>query len=325
MSQIGPHVIHSTSQALDWARRAGVVKTVDNPSVLAAAPADAIRIHRHYWPVAEQRLDADPQAVTVTIYDSLRGYWHPQLYVEVYNEIARQQTAEYAALLQRVVPVLHTIGLRVAGPSWATGDYDDEQWEYMRAHRWCGLDAIALHAYWGNQGLTPWHSLRYRTYWQPGDPPLMVTECGRDAIEGGRGGWRRDGISAETYRTELARFESELARDGVVGVIFTAGPTDDWDAYSTDDLDTSQFAGPARLAVPAPQPPDPEDITVALKDQYPQVYAEWVAAGGVDHAFLAHLLGIGAIKPTADDIRRLASNSEAAAKQLRAALDRYPL
>ncbi len=323
MSQLGPHIIHSTSQALAWTRRAGGVKALDNPAVLAAAPPDAIRIHRHYWPVAEQRLDADPQAVAVAILTSLGGYRHPRLYCEVYNEIGRQQTAAYALLLRAVVPILHAAGVLVAGPSWSTGDYEAEHWGMIRA---IGLDAISLHAYWGNQGLTQWHALRYRSYWRPGiDPPVLITECGRDAIEGGNGGWRKDNISGEGYTAELARFESELERDGVVGVVFTGGPTDDWAAFSTDGLDTSRFSGPARLAVPAPIPPDPEDVNMALKDQYPQVYAAWVAAGGVDHAFLAHLLGLGAIKPTADDVRRLASNNEAAAKQLRAVLDRYPL
>lgn len=294
MSQLGCHIIRSAPQALAWAARAGIVKAIDNPTVLAAAPADAIRIHRHYF--STQSPYADARDIAAAILDSLHGYRHARLYAEVLNETPRELTAIYARLLLDVVPILHAAGVKVAGPSWATGDYDAEHWETMRGLGWCDLDAIALHAYWAGAGLTPWNALRYRQFWRSSDPPVMVTECGRDKVRDGpdgtmigNGGWQRDGIGAEAYIEELARYEQELARDGVVGVVFTAGPTGDWAAFDTDGLDMSRFTGPARLALPPTGPTDREEIAMPIVGEGFRKAEPWVGPWQEDEIF--HLPG----------------------------------
>ena len=62
-----------------------------------------------------------------------------------------------------------------------------------------------------------------------------------------------------------------------------------------------------------------------LKDQYPDAFAAWEAAGGITNNFKKHLLGIGVLAPTADDLKFLADETQASVTQLRNALDRYPL
>lgn len=61
-----------------------------------------------------------------------------------------------------------------------------------------------------------------------------------------------------------------------------------------------------------------------LKEQYVDLFAQWDAAGGVENNFRKHLLGIGAIQPTAGDLQFLAREAEAGLSQLKGALASYP-
>jgi hypothetical protein len=250
LQKVGCHAIRATPSALRWAGRAHVVKSLDNVAILQAARPEAIRIFRHFF--RTQDVNASPALVASEILNALGGYRHPNLVVEVFNELPRQMTARYADLLAEVVPILHASGVKVAGPCWSTGDYEAEDWQEMRARGWAGLDYIALHAYWGNaHGLpdhevfTPWNALRYRSCWQPGDPPILITECGRDTVRDGpngtyvgKKGWRNDGLADEDYLVELERYERYLQEDACVlgATVFSSGPTDDWRAFDVDDI-----------------------------------------------------------------------------------------
>lgn len=247
MGKIGPHVIRPTTDALAWARVAGVVKALDDPAPLKVAPPNALRVFRAYFADAEQRMDADPARVAAAILGRLGGYRHPRLYVETFNE-TQAPVADLVAFHQRLVPLLHAAGVRVAGPSWATGDYEAEAWEGFRALGWCGLDLIAVHAYWSTAGFTEWNALRWRQFWRPGDPPVIITECGRDKVRDGPNGtylphdgdgafgWQAQGLDADAFLAELAAYDLEIARDGYVlgATPFTCGPTDDWKARGFD-------------------------------------------------------------------------------------------
>jgi predicted HicB family RNase H-like nuclease len=59
---------------------------------------------------------------------------------------------------------------------------------------------------------------------------------------------------------------------------------------------------------------------MALSDQYPQVYADWIAAGGAEDNFRAHLLALqGGIQPSEADIAWLCNHTATALNQLQAA------
>ena len=63
---------------------------------------------------------------------------------------------------------------------------------------------------------------------------------------------------------------------------------------------------------------------MTLAEQYPNEYQAWVAAGGIENNFRKHLLGIGSIKPTPDDLKMLARECRASVDQLVNALNAYP-
>lgn len=249
MRLVGPHVIKPSGDALDWSRHANVVKALDDPAPLKVAPDGALRVFRAYF--RDQPMEASPWAVAATILDRLGGYRHPDLYVEVFNETQAPASA-LVELHRQVAVLLHAAGVKVCGPCWSTGAYEAADWQAFRAAGWGGLDAIALHAYWGNQGFTIWHALRYRQFWQPGDPPVFITECGRDRVEGGKGGWRADGLSEDAYFAELRAYDAELLKDRYVlgATVFTCGSTPDWQAFDADPI-----AGRA-VAAAEPYPTD---------------------------------------------------------------------
>ena len=63
---------------------------------------------------------------------------------------------------------------------------------------------------------------------------------------------------------------------------------------------------------------------MTLAEQYPNEYQAWVAAGGIENNLKKHLLGIGSITPTADDLKMLARECRASVDQLVNALNAYP-
>lgn len=231
---MGPHVERTTGAAVDWAKVAPVVKGMQNVSILQSAHDGAIQIYRHYSAI--QNLD-DPQTWANAIISDLAGYRATNLIVEVWNE-----TKPTPAQVKALVDILHRAGLKVCGPCWSTGNYTLADWQAFRAAHWAGLDLIALHAYWGQLGFTIDHALRFTQYWQPGDPCILVTECGRDAVEGGQGGWERDNISAQQYEAELQSYAKILPSYVIGATPFTSGPTSDWNKFDMDIISPSMPA-----------------------------------------------------------------------------------
>jgi hypothetical protein len=241
MSKLGPHVIGNTGTALEWARRAPIVKALDTTEPLRVAPDGATRVFRHYfWSQDTSRNGAD---VARDVLAALGDYRHPRLFVELFNECSAGAYREQTRQIVEAAPVLHAAGVKLCGPSWSTGDYGETEWRYLVDSTRGSLDAEAVHCYWGNEGLTIWHALRFAQYWRPGDPPVLITECGRDRVEGGAAGWRISGVTPEQYLSELRAYDAALGSlDYVLGaVVFTAGPTSDWWAFDTDALDTDSF------------------------------------------------------------------------------------
>lgn len=235
--KLGPHVILPSAPALRWEAGAPVVKGLDDTAVFSKVPSNAIRVFRHYF--ATQSLQ-NPQGVANTIINALNDYDHSNLYVEVYNE-AYQSSAEiqdYCDFLTQVITYLHAANLKVAAFSFSTGNPDYPVWSYIRSRRFCGADAVAIHEYWGDQGFTLQNALRHRTLWQVGDPKILITECGRDAVEGGKAGWKISNITQDEYINELVAYDLQIQQDSYIlgATPFTAGPTPDWQNFSTDEI-----------------------------------------------------------------------------------------
>ena len=225
---LGPHVILSTPAALAWASRAPIVKQMDGTNALQAAPASAIRIFRQSY---ANEGDTSSSAATVNaVLAGLKGYNNPNLYLQLWCGAHPSR-----AILTQAVNLCHNLGFKTVGSSWFTGDYTQTDWDDATA---AGVDAYAPQCYWGNQGFTLDHALRYRQFWKPGQKPVMILECGRDAIEGGLGGWIKDGLTAVQYAAELTGYNAEISKDKFVlgATPFTASPTTDWLPYNTDTV-----------------------------------------------------------------------------------------
>lgn len=58
--------------------------------------------------------------------------------------------------------------------------------------------------------------------------------------------------------------------------------------------------------------------------EYPEVYQQWVEAGGIRNNFAKHLLGLGVLTPTAEDMLLLINENLASASQLHHAGRNFP-
>lgn len=231
--KLGPHVQTKTQPGLDWAKVAPIVKSIGDTSVFVGLPDSTIRIYRTYF---TNQSTAYPVDTANAILRSLNGYRHPNLYVEVWNE------AHPTALqMKQVVDCLHAAGVKVAIGSWGTGDYTQADWDSAVAS---GADLIAVHAYWSAQyGPTKWNGYRWRLFWQPGQPKVVVTECGWDEVNDGPygtsvglPGYVAQGVSIDNVAKDLVSYANNLD-DYVVGATaFTCGPNQDWINFNLDPV-----------------------------------------------------------------------------------------
>ena len=121
---------------------------------------------------------------------------------------------------------------------------------------------------------------------------------------------------ADQYRAYLGALPSFVQ---TASAYIMAGGTPDWKRFWID----AGMAQAMRINHDSGYVTLPEGGTM-LKDQYPDLYAQWEAAGGVENNLRAHLLGIGVLKATPADLKFLADEADASITQLRAALKAFP-
>jgi len=286
LSKLGPHAIHPTADVLTWARVAPVVKALDDTMALRQSQHATVRVYRRYF--AQQDVNRHGADVAADVLHALGDA--PATHIELFNETAQrvgeglerhvQMTREAVDYLARVRPNLTLVAF-----CFSTGQPEEADWRYLREHGYGGAKVIGLHEYWGTQGFTPWHALRHRTahQWTQGDhPPFLVTECGRDRVEGGKGGWKADGLAPAAYLRELFSYETALLADPYViaATPFTGGPSPDWANFDTDPISD-------RLAAAStPLPEVPMATTRGIDVSNHQGVVDWtkVAASGVQFA-----------------------------------------
>jgi hypothetical protein len=290
----GPHVILPTAAAKAWVQKADVVKVLDDPSLLAEANAGSLLIFRAVADDWGTYLHTDDGAETFAslLLGRLKGFRAPgRLYVELLNEVPPSDTTCYVSFAQKIVPILHDAGVLVAGPSWATGDYELEDWQAWRKAGWAGLDAIAVHAYWNSAGFTQWNALRWRQFYDENldqRKPVFVTECGRAQVRDGAGGtwlghngWRADGIAADAYRAECVAYAKQL-HSHEYATFFTAGPTETWQTFTLDDLASDLAA--QLVGGPAVNPPShPTNGGNVPQDELTRYYSDLWKRFGADY------------------------------------------
>jgi len=222
-----------------WARRAPIVKAVDDTRALREAPANSIRIFRHYFP--NQEMNRNGALIAQDVIAALGDA--PATHIELYNEGPSrlgQGLERYVAIHHEALSWLNIVrpDLTLIGYSFATGNVEQADWDYLRSVLFGGCKVVGWHHYWGAQSFTQWQALRYRTYWRKGDPQLILSEIGRDKVEGGRGGWMADGQAAESYARELIAYDAEISKDAyIIGATpFSSGPTQDWQSFNMDPV-----------------------------------------------------------------------------------------
>lgn len=270
--RLGPHIILANEVNFFWAQQAPIVKVFDGAQrttqPLEAAPESAIRIFRHYF--SNQDVNRSGHDVANEVLAALGPYRHPNLYVEGLNEVNVENNPDrfirYVDQMAEFAETCHAAGVKVALGSFSTGTPQGgfvpgyggfDYWLYWAEHGFSGADAIAVHEYWGWEGFTIWNALRDRLVheWLNSHgfshPPFLITECGRDAVEGGSAGWKISGISAVDYVAELLDYDVRISQDGYVlgATPFTGGPTPDWVNFDTDELTAMILGVPLPLLI----------------------------------------------------------------------------
>jgi len=125
-----------------------------------------------------------------------------------------------------------------------------------------------------------------------------------------------NGIDPEVYLGRLPRYV------GYATWFILSGAEDQKEYFL---MGSSYYRGFKRAkAVMVPDNSNEEDRTMTLRDTYPNEFIAWEDAEGIETNFHAHLLGIGVLKPTSDDLKALAGNVRSAVEQLKDALDNFP-
>ncbi len=188
-------------------------------------------------------------------------------YVEIYNETAEDDAASvwrHADLTYEVGQILRGWHPRykIAALAFSGTKPSRDVWGALMMWRapdgrpWGGMDAIAIHEYWADDGFTADNGLHHRQLheWANGNhPPFIITECGRQWMVGGT-----PIVPVAQYAMELTRYDQELQQDSYVigGTVFTAGGAlmgwGDWDTDYTDGTDAHDLM--VQLGIRAAQP-----------------------------------------------------------------------
>jgi len=185
---------------------------------------------------------------------------------EGYNEIPDDQAEAYAAFEVERLRLMHSLGLRSVVGNWSVGTPDIQVWAKYQPvlNAMDSRDFVGLHEYWVDTAdiSNRWHCGRWQLVPQLAGKPVVVTECGRDVVEGrGQPGWKRTCDPAtfladlRTYNTLLERFPNVLGAT----VFSTPGPGGAWSDFDPSPVWPSvvaSYSNPQTYpGVTIPKPP----------------------------------------------------------------------
>ena len=196
-------------------------------------------------------------------------------------------------------------------------------------------DFTGMHLY-GVPGVEDLYSCyRYRLW--PGwfdRGKLLSTEVGIDGLDrinGERPGWRTQGYTEELVSLVMLARSWDWAQDGIMGGIWFAAGTqhDEWAPYYPT-LGMARAWGESAARFPQmPPPPLPIDIggrIMTLAEQYPQLYTDWIGAGGnPEEAFEWFLRGQGVIQTDKAKAVEMLDNLKSHVEEMTRIVDQLPL
>jgi GH25 family lysozyme M1 (1,4-beta-N-acetylmuramidase) len=108
--------------------------------------------------------------------------------------------------------------------------------------------------------------------------------------EGGKAGWKINGISQEQYRAELVAFNEETAKDGVPCLIYEAGAPPDWAPFEVETIapiTEHQFVWPTAPSKPPGVPAVAKRIgkVQGIDVSNNQGKIDWTLAGDAGYEF----------------------------------------
>lgn len=230
-----------------------------------------------------------------------------QVVFEGANEIADSNAPALRDFELERLERLHAMGWRCAVGSWSVGCPALETWPIYQpvldAIR--PSDVVALHEYWPDTAGIDNRYFCARWSLVPAlfGRPLIVTECGRDVVEGkGAPGWQRT-CDADTFVKDLLHYDALLCQwPNVLGAtVFTAGLVTGWEAFSVNGIW-------ARVIAEQEEPKDPfEPPTMPLPSEPVQDIrnAAWNALGvplNPDAAFYRYAQTRGLGKPETPEL-----------------------
>ena len=318
MSKIGPHIPQLLAEGRDWSACAPIVKAIDTIEPFQVAREDAIRVFRHYW--SEQPFIPDMETYMARLLAALQGYNHPNLYVEVGWNEASMLPMSFKAIVDR----MHSLGYKVCGYQHSNAEGNNDIWgfQHHRINHWFGLDAISLHAYWDKGGPNnpawEWHALAYRMCgWQPGDPPIIITECNMETIDGTTTDDLRRLVRSDLNISYIQAFDAEIQKDNYVlgAVIYTVNawpPTPG--SHDATPYDVAPII-PRLIALtevkeeqPMPEPTDKENWLIEYRQNHGgKLPDEW--------EYHKHQLGILRVATTKEDLLIVISDAQGAVQQ----------
>lgn len=192
---------------------------------------------------------------------------------EGYNEVPDSEAALYCRFEVERLALMHAAGLHACVGNFSVGTPDLPLWQVyapmlnaMGPNDWLGL-----HEYWSSRAdlSNPWHVGRWRLLPELDNVPIVVTEAGRDTVEGqGKAGWRQT-CGADEFLADLRQYNSILMQQKRIkgACVFGGGHIyDQWRDFDVNDLWPRVVAEYSRDAVatppaPMPQPPAPAPPT----------------------------------------------------------------
>lgn len=170
----------------------------------------------------------------------------PNVAVEGANEIADSDAPRYSVWELARMRLMHTHGLRSVLGNWSVGVPDLPMWAMYKPllnEMRPGVegDLVGLHEYFADYAdiSNRWHCGRWALVPQLAGKPIVITECGRDVVEGhGKPGWQLT-CDGPTYLADLRAYSRLLdSAPNVVGAtVYQVGAIDpQWKTFAVDSI-----------------------------------------------------------------------------------------
>jgi hypothetical protein len=207
------------------------------------------------------------------------------------NEVADNYADLYCVYELDRLNYMHRAQLRSVVGNWSVGCPDLPKWEIYKTvlKTMRPGDLAGLHEYWSDTYdiTNRWHCGRWTMVPELWNAPIVVTECGRDIVEGkGAPGWQRT-CNEERFMADLDLYSSLLDQfPNVVGAaVFQAGAIDpQWQPFDVAAIWPKVVEMYEEVSVPG-QPKDaPMQGIVLLPPLRNPIISQYLGEQAVDYS-----------------------------------------